>query len=313
MPKNKLKEELNGDPLWGLPKQISDELVDSYRLTPIRWLGHWLFMIVMCGGFAVGAWIWAICESILRQNAIETARNIDGFAYDTNFGIGLLIGLFVWIFLSGVIVSLITMFTPMPIKGALFLSTQSDVSENAPKMPLVGPLVENKGSLATASDLINDYSGRIVRKLGRKLAPFALLVIGISYAELSWFNIISSKGLHTSVPWSMSDKVHAWRDAEAVKLGCNQTDDGASLIYEVIWPDGKNKRLPTDTHINGQDWLTNVESVDAEFSEGDAIFERWTWLERNALHPKCLRSFYAEQGPDGKSRIDRLLRIGELD
>ena len=58
MRKNKLKEELNGEPLWGLPKRISDELVDSYRLKPIRWLGHWLFIIIMIGGFAGGAIFW---------------------------------------------------------------------------------------------------------------------------------------------------------------------------------------------------------------------------------------------------------------
>jgi len=310
---NKLREQLGNETLWGLPKQVSDELVESYNLTLVRWLGNWLFMIVMCGGFAIGAWIWALCESQLRKNATKVAQDIMGFAYDTNFGIGLLIGLFVWIYLSGVIVSFIVWLAPMPFKGALFLSSQSDVSENASKIPLIGSRVENKGMTATASDLINDYSKRVVRKLGLILSPFVILVTAISYAELGWFTILSPTGLHTSVPWSTNLKVHAWEDAQTVKLGCNQTDDGSSLIYEVTWPDGKDKRLPTDTHINGKDWLTNLEIVDAEVSKGDAMFKRWEWLGRNALHPKCLRSFYTEQGQNSKTRIDTLLRTGELE
>ncbi len=310
---NKLREQLGDETLWGLPKRASDEIVDSYRFTLFRWVGNWLFMIVMCSGFAAGAYIWFLCENILRENAISYAQKIDGFAIDTNFGLGLLIGLFVWIFLSGVIVSLIILLVPMPIKGALFLSTQSDLFENTPKTPLVGSLIENKGERATATELINDYSRRMVRKLCLMLSPFIALVVAVTFAELSWFNVVGATGLHSSVPWSTQVNVRTWQDVEKVKLGCNQTDDGASLIYEVVWPDGKDKRLPTDTHINENDWLTNLEFVDAEISQGGASFERWVWLSRDALHPKCLRSFYLAGGESSKDRIDALLRIGELE
>lgn len=310
---NKLKEELReGETLWGLPQKISDELVDSYRLTLFRWLGFWLFMIIMCGGFIVGAWIWAIAESILWQNAINTAENIDGFAYDTNYGFGLLIGVFVWIFSSGVIVSLLLIITPMPFKGALFLSSFSDVSSNTPKIPLTGPRVEFNASHATASDLINDYSWRIVRKLGLILSPFIALVLVLSFAELRWYNVLGPYGMHTTVPWSTTERFRPWQDVEIVKLGCNQTGEGGSLIYEVIWPDGKKKRLPIDTHVNNKPWLTNLEAIDAEISKGGAVFRRWNWLNRDPLHPSCLRGFYTEIGESRKIRFDKLLRIGEL-
>ena len=61
---NKLREQLGDETLWGLPKNISDELVDSYQSTLFRWLGFWLFMIVMVGGFAVGAIIWGKAENL---------------------------------------------------------------------------------------------------------------------------------------------------------------------------------------------------------------------------------------------------------
>ena len=313
MRKNKLKEELSGEPLWGLPKRISDELVDSYRLTPIRWLGNWLFMIVMCGGFAVGAWIWAVCEGILRQNAIEATQNIDGFAYDTNFGIGLLIGLFVWILLCIPICDCIIRIMPMPYKGTLFLVSQMSNSKENPDTLPKKPKLDLFNTPHSAEELINNYLNKVIGKSLLYLSPFILLVGFVTQAELTNFTILSPSGIYTSGFFSKNLASKRWRDAEAVKLGCNQTDDGSSLIYEVIWPDGKDKRLPTDTHINGEDWLTNLETVDAEISKGGAVFQRWVWLKRNPMHPKCLRGFYAGLSPNEQTRFNRLLRIGELD
>jgi len=76
---------------------------------------------------------WGIAEKLTEQNAIQAAASVDGFSIDVNFGIGLLIGLFVWIGLSGWIVALITKLVPMPVKGALFLS-QIEPEKVTPEM-----------------------------------------------------------------------------------------------------------------------------------------------------------------------------------
>ena len=313
MRKNKLEEELNGEPLWGLPKRISDELVDSYRLKPIRWLGHWLFIIIMIGGFAGGAIFWGWCDGILSRNAIKVANTINGFAYDTNFGIGLLIGLFVWIFLCLPIYYCIIRIMPMPYKGTLFLVSQMSNSKENPDTLPKKPKLDLFNTPHSAEELINNYLNKVIGKSLLYLSPFILLVGFVTQAELTNFTILSPSGIYTSGFFSKNLASKRWRDAEAVKLGCNQTDDGSSLIYEVIWPDGKDKRLPTDTHINGEDWLTNLETVDAEISKGGAVFQRWVWLKRNPMHPKCLRGFYAGLSPNEQTRFNRLLRIGELD
>ena len=310
---NKLREMLDGETLWGLPEKISDELVDSYSSGPMRWIGFSLFMVVMVGGFGIGALIWAHCERKIQQNAIETSQAINGFAYEVNFGIGLLVGLFVWIFMTGLIVSLIIRVTPMPTKGALFLSGYENLSKKAPKKLLEEVQTSGINKPRTAAELLNQYLDKSLRKSAIGLAPFVILVIGVTYAELSWYSVMSHTGLHKTSFISEKMSVKTWADAERVQLGCNQTDDGGNLIYEVIWPDGYDKRLPTDTHFNGTDWLTNLERVDAEIMKGGAEFVRWEWLNRNPLHPRCLRGFYSEGGADRKARIDRLLRIGELD
>ena len=302
-----------GETLWGLPQQISDELVDSYRFAPFRWLGFWLFMIIMCGGFLIGARLFGICENRLWQNAIEAGQSVNGFAYDTNYGIGFIIGVFVWIYFSGAIVSLILILMPMPIKGTLFLTSFSDVSSNTPVITLPGTVVEINEEMETASGLINDHSWRILKKLNPIVSPFILLAVLFSFAELNWFNVLSPTGMHTSVPWTRTDKVRAWRDVETVKLGCNQVGNASNLIYEVTWPDGRDKRLPIDTHFDGPNWLTNLETINAEISHGGAVFKRWKWLRRDPLHPDCLRFFHDQPQENAKSRIDALLRIGELD
>jgi len=310
---NKLKEELDGAPLWGLPNRLSDELVKTYDVTPVRWIGQWLFIIIMIGGFAglLPLWIW--CDKILTQNAIDAAASVDGFAYDTNFGIGLLIGLFIWIGVSAILSYCVVRITPMPYKGTLFLMSQMDRRNKSAGIIPKRPKLDLSVTPHSVAEMINNYVNSFIGKSLLYVSPFVILAGFITQAELTKFTITSPTGLHTSGLFSKTLTLDAWQDVETVKLGCNQTDDGASLVYDVIWPDGRSERLPIDTHINSKDWITNLESVDAEISKGDAIFERWKWLNRNALHPQCLRSFYEEQGEGSKTRIDRLLRIGELD
>ncbi|MEP3654576.1 MAG: hypothetical protein ABJO36_06745 [Litorimonas sp.] len=311
--KNRLREALGEDTLWDLPKSISEELVDAHSLPFVNWLGFLLFMFVMIGGFAVGAVIWGIAENLTEQNAIQAAASVDGFSIDVNFGIGLLIGLFVWIGLSGWIVALITKLVPMPVKGALFLS-QIEPEKVTPEMfQKKTSFMESKDRIKNASEFIDTYFSGTLIKSAKYLAPLSVIVIAVSYAELHSYSVMSETGHHKSGLFSNKMTVKKWVDAELVELGCNQTDDGGNLIYEVTWPDGKSKRLPIDTSINGKDWLTNLESVDTKISSAGATFERWSWNNRNPLHPKCLRGFYAELGPEGKSRIDSLLRIDELD
>jgi len=311
---NKLREQLGGETLWGLPKNISDELVDSYQSTLFRWLGFWLFMIVMVGGFAVGAIIWGKAENIIEKNAEVAANSVNGFAIDTNFGIGLLIGLFVWIFLSSVIVSLVIRLFPMPAKAALFFGGNIDPQKVDPKaFNKKVSFLDSSIKPRNASEFLNQYLDRTIAKSIKILMPFVILVVAVCYAELHSFSVFSPTGFHKSGFFSKDMTVRTWQDVQTVKLGCNQTDDGPDLIYEVSWPDGKHKRLPIDTHINAENWLTNIEAVDAVISKSGAAFIRWKWNNRNPLHPKCLRGFYADLSQGEKTRFDRLLRKGEID
>ena len=270
--------------------------------------------------------IWIFCEKILSQNAIDAANKIGGFAYHTNFGIGLLIGGFISIFISGMITCLIFRVIPMPVKGALFIAAHPTPPKDSkkkkktpsaipapPTFPFAGTIWDKDLSTESASKLINSYSMKFIFKMGEILSPFIALAAVITYLELGRFAILSPQGLHKSTLFSSDLDLKLWQDAERVKLGCNHTKNGAALIYDVIWPDGSNYRLPTNKHINGESWLTNLEAVDLEISNGAAEFVRWKWGVQTPLNPNCLRQYYDELGGGSKTRIDRLLRIGELD
>jgi hypothetical protein len=310
---NKLEKSLAGKPLWDLPKSISDEFIDSYNFTSTRWLGNWLYFAILLSGFYCGYKVWNFSEKETARRAQEAAIPIDGFAYDNMMGLGLSVGLFVWLVFAGVVLSLILRLTPMPRKGALFISAHADTGWHSKTSNPFGSPSHMSANSENARDLINQFLDRKIKKTTKFLSPFMFIAITLTILELNWYSITSPTGLHRNNPITNNMSFETWQDAHRVELGCNQIENDSNIIYEVIWADGKKKRLPIDTHFDGQNWLRNMEAIDASIKSGDAEFVRWEWRKRDPLHPQCLRSFYAKQDPDGKARIDRLLRIGQLE
>lgn len=308
---SKLRDDLNGETLWGLPKDISEELIRAYDLTLFRWLGFWLFMIIMCLGFLVGGfWVWPFLENLANQNAFENATNIGGLMYDVNFGWGLLIGLFVWIFLTNALVTLFVRVMPMPIKAAFFMGLSIGNDDAGYKHDENIKTVMNRADKpSNAKELINRLSEMNYTKSLKILLPIAFFIIFICLRETQAYTIYSAEGYYKSGFFSKESRT--WDEARSVELGCNQTDDGGSLVYKVYFLD-KSLRLEDKNPVRGTYWLDNLEVIDSRLEAAGAEFKRWRWLKRNPLHPKCLRGFYGELGLEGKGRIDKLLRIDEF-
>lgn len=307
-----LPEALRG--LEGLPQHIIDEITLSANLTFFRILGNWLFMIVMTGGFAFGAfWLWQPLEGLAQRNAEAFAQTVQGFSAETNFGIGLLIGMFVWIVFSSAIVAIIIRIIPMPAKAAMYFAGRKEIEQTSPKFMRQW---SNENSLEiphSASDAINQRLDPYIRKTLFITMPFVFLAALICVRETQSHQVFSASGLYQSGILSNSFEHRLWTSAKSVALGCNQTDEGGSLIYDVEFQDGKSVRLPDASSLNGRSWLENIGTIDETLRSTDAEFTRWTWMKRDPLHPTCLRSFYTELGAENKPRLDRLLRIGEFE
>lgn len=305
----KLRNELNGEPLWGLPHHISEELIDAHDITILRSSATWMFIIVMCMGFALGAYkIWPFLERKNFENAVTKSNELGGLMVDTNFGFGLVIALFVWIFMSVLVLQLIVRLAPMPFKGALFFGALKEFS-----FPRTGKdlqdIIQYSETATNAERLINWWCSKRIKKWAKVLLPIALLVSLFAHQETKVFSVYTKSGFYKSGLFSSS--LQSWEDVTSVELGCNQTDEGGSLIYE-IHANGKSFRIGDSTPVNDGFWFDNLEKIDAEIEAAGANFVRWKWLKRDPLHPKCLRGYYGELGPDGKARIDKILRIDEI-
>jgi len=99
-----------------------------------------------------------------------------------------------------------------------------------------------------------------------------------------------------------------WRDAERVVLGCNQTDEGGSLVFRVVFKDGHSYRMFGDTYFIDP-MMDVLETIDTELSTANPTYARWSWLGRDPIHPQCLRSYAGRLGENDFARLVAFLRL----
>jgi len=304
----------------GLPPQLAQEIVDAKLKGPISWLAHGLFMLIMIAGFVIGwLYLWPTLSNQVDANAYSAAQSMDGFAYETNFGLSLVIGMFVWIVSVALIISTFILRAPTRLKATLYLNAKSDFIGSTPKFYGLHKVIAEVGKFKTGSDYIDAICRKMISSLSKVVVPSLVLVLGLVWLETSWYKFYTPTHIVKNGLWSNALEKKKWRDISDVELGCNfieaRDSNPASnnIIYRVKWSDGSKASLDIDNQINGKIWLENFETVDTEIRSGNATFKRWVWLERNPLHPTCLNHFRTDLGPELTPRFNRLLRISELD
>jgi len=314
--------ELEPDIQMGLPLELALDITNSKLRGPVSWLGHWLYMLILIGGFAfLFLWLWPILQKLVEKNAVQAATQIDGIAIEAYVGFSLIIALFTWMVASSTITAVIILKSRKSIKATFYLNARSQFIGKTPKLFGLHRVAEMSSRLRDGSDYIDLICKRMISSTSKFVVSGLIIAIGLSWLELSSYKIISERSYIENPTFSNKFKTKNWHDVSLVKLGCNYVESQgrrnnspkSNLIYEVQWTDETKFRLPTNKHINGRDWLSNLEFINSEISKGGASFERWVWRSRDALHPKCLRSFYLQGGEGSKDRIDSLLRIGELE
>jgi len=306
-----LRKELDGEPLWGLPHFMSEEMITAHDITPVRWLGHCMYLIILCSGFVFGGfWLWPYFEGLNKQNALTKAVELNGLMYDTNYGFSFLVGVLVWIIFSVMFTLLLVRLTPMPIKGSLIFGTQT--YSNAYKISKqVDSIMETDHRPRSTSAMLNkliDYEIKSLNLLTITL-PLTLLSIFLLFHETKTFSVYTEDGYFRA--GFLSEKFKPWSELDVVELGCNQTDSGGSFVYKVHFS-RQSVRVEDGTPILDDDWITTMEKLDSHIEAAGVPFKRWKWLKRDPLAPKCLRGFYGELGPEGKNRLDKLLRLHEF-
>jgi hypothetical protein len=271
-----------------------------------------LFAVLGAGIAVGGGFLWPFLEALTHRNAIAHAQEAGALLYHANFGLSLVLALFGWIFVGGTLVTIPFVQTPRmrasmlvatalwsngPFERWLFVRSLRRVTEADPERYLQRWANHNNkltGVLGAAVFLVSALA--VARDVGAHT-----LYTQDAYIRAPFF------------PWG-SRAPHAWRDATEVELGCNHIggrNAADNIIYDVTFADGASVDVALGIPLRGGDWLENAERIDAQLREGGASFRRWSWMQREPLHPACLAVMRQNFGAD-YPRIERLLRVGEL-
>jgi hypothetical protein len=100
---------------------------------------------------------------------------------------------------------------------------------------------------------------------------------------------------------------HDLKGVVKVVTGCNNTDKSDRLIYDIYFASGDSFGLADAEPAKGGD-ARPVEAIDARLAS-EVAHQRWSHLNRNPVHPACLRHWAARLGEDGPRRLAKLLRL----
>lgn len=311
MHKNNLQESLNDELLWGLPENISDSLIEAYGKSFVRFFGGWLYIASLIVGFAIGGFfLWPFLENLNESNAINAANSIDGLLYSVNFGFGLLVGLFVWILAAIVPVLLLIRVLPMPVKGALFFGVVEEEKHHGKNLKMSQNIMSSFSRPETAEEFINIWVTHKILKLGKFLAPLVFISAFISLWETQVYSVFTANSYERFTFFS-GKQTTSWTEAESVQLGCNTTEDGSTLIYDVTFKSGSSVRVGGIT-VGDTTWIDAIETIDNSISKGGAQFKRWEWLKRDPIHSNCLFHYNRILSPEHYSVFEKILRLETL-
>ena len=299
---------------WGISAAVASELQSSWKIKWLRFIAGWSMYLVMIVGFAIGTiWIWPASEQANIRNAEQAASSLQAVLFDYNFGWGLLVLLFAWVVLSASIVGIICRSIPMPFKGAFFLGLIDDANLRPQNSTALKLVLQKPREYHDADALVNEWVSRYVRLTAKYAVPLAIAGSILLSLDVTRYSAYSTKGYHQSawLPWS-DPKFTPWTSVEKVQLGCNQTRDGSSLVYKIDFRDGSTTRIEDAIPTDGRSWLDGLEAIDDILVVNGSQFERWKWLDRDPLHPQCLRGYYGQLGAADGDRLRKLLRVGEF-
>ncbi len=296
----------------GIPSHVIDYAI-SHK--PSHWFYTsmaWVFITVMVAGFIAGAFVWGALEDLVGQNALLGAKKLDALLYYHNFGIAPLIALFAWIFAAGVVAYWLASLS-RKMRASMFVYTILD-SNNAPYLKL-GKSIESLQHESDPEAYIRQlFFGWLRIALWPAVILFALSGVVLE-REFKTFSAYTIDGYvaYPLAPWD-EVKSGSWSEAALVSLGCNHvTGRGASddIIYRVKLQSGASHDVAGAYPVSGA-WLDQVEKIDNTLRNSDAIFQRWQWLKRDPIHPKCLSAQGRRYNREELERIYHLLRIGEF-
>ncbi len=296
--------------LWNLPDNVCRELSESWDIRWLRWLSGWLPLIIMSLGLLFG-WkiIWPFFEELNFNLVQKVGLEKNATFYVQNIGFGLVALLFAWLtFIPSVMVFLIRI-TPKPYKGSVFFGVLSDANMRPFNSSALQKSLNECQTPMNSGEFIRFWANDFFKRTFKYSGPLILIGFLMTAYEIRTYEVYSAEGIHhLRWPWN-SHQNFQWTDVETIDVGCNQVGEASELIYRVKFNDGAKFSLENLSVFGQSDWLLKFEKIDTKIRESNAYFQRWKWLRRDPLHPKCVEYFKNLEDGD---RYLILIRANEL-
>jgi hypothetical protein len=302
----------------GVPQAYHDAIIDAPTTRMMRWGGPALALGLVAMIVIVMAATLFWLTNYVEARAAETAAQTGATLTSADVGIGpilLLFGLLAlmgwasWVAarqhkVQGFRSSAATMLNPHP--------NQKGSTKQFMKWVMRGSV---KHAAAQSSD-IDGFLYAVANHQARRwaLAAFVLLVPAVTFTVLEtnsyWVAGPSGVVEHRMFP-PFSHQHHELKDVKRIVTGCNNTDKANRLIYDIHFASGDSFSLGYAEPAKSGD-PRPIEAVDTVLPRGIA-HQRWSHLNRNPVHPACLKYWAALMGPDGVRRLTGLLRLKPTD
>jgi hypothetical protein len=297
----------------GVPAAYHDAIIDApgsaknYVVSTVLGIGAVAVVI----GVTIGAFFWL--DSYVHAQAMALARQTGATLINVNVGIGPLLLMFGLIAVTG----WAGLALSARRKGEAFLGSAASGINRPPPPSFVrtcirwifGVSVRRAARRATTAEgflraMVNDMT-----RIWRTIAIVALVPgVVLTVIETDHFWVAGPSGVieHRLLP-PFTSRSYELASATALETGCNHTDKTESLHYDVQFASGDWFGLGGAVAVAGRS-AAALEQIDAKLNRA-IPHQRWSHLDRDPVHPACLRYWGAQFGQFGQQRLAKLLRM----
>lgn len=270
-------------------------------------LQTFIMIILMLVMFGVWLLLWSIVEGIDEARAMAAAKAAGALMYKSNFGISFIIALIGGFLVLLPLMSYLQLYSKK-WRTASFAYGMGDWNSGFFLFKKPDPELE-------PDDYIRSFFTRMARvslKWSSAIFTLATLVV---FKEVNSYEVYDEGQIGEARLLSVSG-LEMWdaEDIDYVELGCNHiTGKNASddIIYRIQMKNGSKLYMEDAEPVRGN-WLDNALLIDVALEDAGVTFKRWSWLQRDPLHPECLGAQLRKLGEEDYDILLKLLRVTEL-
>jgi hypothetical protein len=293
----------------GVPGSFRDAILDTPPSKGGTALA--LAMVALAIAGMIAAFMW-LTRDVEARAAAVAAQNGAALIH-VDVGLGPLTLLFGLLALMGwaAIVRIARQKEPQFVSaaaGLLTLPPRSGLTRWVTQWILQGSVRCAGDASATVEDFLCRMVNHQARRWGMAAIVLLLPALLITLLETNNFWVAGSSGIveHRLLPPFSSRRLEL-NAASSLITGCNHTDKGDHLIYQIGFPSAGAFDLGGSKAVSGET-VAAIEGVAGKLG-GKVEHVRWSHLGRNPVHPTCLNAWAARFDRDGRNRLAKLLRL----